>query len=261
MLGLSSTTTKDGTIQVPLTDFKPKCHFFLFTSLYSKRLFWVIFWANTGTPEWFHFCAPFQGFPQVQYSCKTLKMLTAPNMDPQTLKTQVFCSLPKNSRNWRCTNNKKASHGSPRPWWLGLCFARFSFCPLYPQGLCDPHSWTFRKPFWKIYPNKKHIDSDMLFWQDGSFLGLETQIDPYTISGYMLALLAMLLQELRKNMLVGSAESKTNINLWGLCYYASCPLLAIVSPGSMLSPLLGFAGTQLFITRKHIPWYQSRGRC
>ena len=36
----------------------------------------------------------------------------------------------------------------------------------------------------------------MLFWQDGSFLGLETQIDPYAISGYMLALLAMLLQEL-----------------------------------------------------------------
>ena len=36
----------------------------------------------------------------------------------------------------------------------------------------------------------------MLFWQDGSFLGLATQIDPDTISGYMLALLAMLLQEL-----------------------------------------------------------------
>ena len=29
------------------------------------------------------FLCSFQGFPQVQYSCKTLKMLTAPNMDPQ----------------------------------------------------------------------------------------------------------------------------------------------------------------------------------
>ena len=43
----------------------------------------------------------------------------------------------------------------------------------------------------------------MLFWQDGSFLGLETQIDPYTMSGYMLALLAMLLQELRKKHVSG----------------------------------------------------------
>ena len=33
------------------------------------------------------FLCPFQGFPQAQYSYKTLKMLTAPNMDPQTLKT------------------------------------------------------------------------------------------------------------------------------------------------------------------------------
>jgi hypothetical protein len=36
----------------------------------------------------------------------------------------------------------------------------------------------------------------MLFWQDGSFLGRATQLDPCTISGYMVALLAMLLQEL-----------------------------------------------------------------
>ena len=36
----------------------------------------------------------------------------------------------------------------------------------------------------------------MPFWQDGSFLGLATQIGPYTVSGYMLAPLAMLLQEL-----------------------------------------------------------------
>ena len=71
----------------------------------------------------------------------------------------------------------------------------------------------------------------MLFWQDGSFLGLETQIDPFSISGYMLALLAMLLQELRKNMLVGSAESKTKIQFVGsmlLCQLSivghCCPL-------------------------------------
>ena len=83
----------------------------------------------------------------------------------------------------------------------------------------------------------------MLFWQDGSFLGLETQIDPYTISGYILALLAVLLQELRKNMLVGSAESKQKYNLWGLCYYASCPLLAIVVhciPRVYVIPIVGF---------------------
>ena len=80
----------------PPCRFQTKMSFFLFTSLYSKRLFWVIFWANKGgAPEWFHFCAPFQGFPQVQYSCKTLKMLTAPNMDPQTIKTQVLYSLKK----------------------------------------------------------------------------------------------------------------------------------------------------------------------
>ena len=41
------------------------------------------------------FLCPFQGFPQVQYSCKTLKMLTVPNMDPQTIKTQVLYSLTK----------------------------------------------------------------------------------------------------------------------------------------------------------------------
>ena len=34
--------------------------------------------------------------------------------------------------------------------------------------------------FKRYIPTKKHIDSDMLFWQDGSFLGLATQIGPYT---------------------------------------------------------------------------------
>ena len=56
-------------------------------------------------------------------------------------------------------------------------------------GLSGSHSKRY-------IPTKKHIDSDMLFWQDGSFLGLATQIGPYTVSGYMLAPLAMLLQEL-----------------------------------------------------------------
>ena len=36
-----------------------------------------------GYPRMILFLCSFQGFPQVQYSCKTLKMLTAPNMDPQ----------------------------------------------------------------------------------------------------------------------------------------------------------------------------------
>ena len=64
MHDLSSATTKDGTIQDPRADFKPKYHAFLFTRLYSKRLFWVIFWANKGgTPEWFHVCAPSKVFP------------------------------------------------------------------------------------------------------------------------------------------------------------------------------------------------------
>ena len=62
----------------------------------------------------------------------------------------------------------------------------------------------------------------------------------------MLSLLAMLLQEYaiigeswKKNMLVGKNMAKQECNLWGLCY-ASFPLLFIVSPGSMWSPLLDF---------------------
>jgi len=58
----------------------------------------------------------------------------------------------------------------------------------------------------------------MLFWQDGSFLGRATQLDPYTISGYMVALLAMLLllQELmsfgKKHVSgVGGKENKNAI--------------------------------------------------
>ena len=86
-------------------------------SLFKKALLSHFLGQQRGYPRMISFLCPFQGFPQVQYSCKTLKMLTAPNMDPQTLKTQVLYSLTKKSRNKRCTNNKKASHGSPRPWW------------------------------------------------------------------------------------------------------------------------------------------------
>ena len=85
----------------------------------------------------------------------------------------------------------------------------------------------------------------MLFWQDGSFLGLETQIDPFSISGYMLALLAMLLQELRKNMLVGSAESKTKMQSVG-SMLRQLSIVAHCIPRVYVIPIFGFAGTHFF---------------
>ena len=83
MLGLSSTTTKDGTIQVPLADFKPKCHFFFSQVSIQKGSSESFFGPTKGVPQNdFIFVPLSKGFPQVQYSCKTLKTLTAPNMDP-----------------------------------------------------------------------------------------------------------------------------------------------------------------------------------
>ena len=67
-------------------------------SLFKKTLLSRFLGKQRGYPRMISFLCPFQGFPQAQYSCRTLKMLTAPNMDPQTLKTQVLCSLTKKSR-------------------------------------------------------------------------------------------------------------------------------------------------------------------
>ena len=67
-------------------------------SLFKKALLSRFLGKQRGYPRMISFLCPFQGFPQAQYSCMTLKMLTAPNMDPQTLKTQVLCSLTKKSR-------------------------------------------------------------------------------------------------------------------------------------------------------------------
>ena len=64
-----------------------KMSFFL-TSLFKKALRSRFLGKQRG-------CAPFQGYPQVQYSCKTLMMLTAPNMDPQTIKIRLLYSLTK----------------------------------------------------------------------------------------------------------------------------------------------------------------------
>ena len=51
-------------------------------SLLKKALLSHFLGQQRGYPRMISFLCPFQGFPQVQYSCKTLKMLTAPNMDP-----------------------------------------------------------------------------------------------------------------------------------------------------------------------------------
>ena len=64
-------------------------------SLFKKALLSHFLGQQRGYPRMIAFLCPFQGFPQVQYSCKTLKMLTVPNMDPQTIKTQVLYSLTK----------------------------------------------------------------------------------------------------------------------------------------------------------------------
>ena len=124
------------------------------------------------------------------------------------------------------------------------------FCQFFILSIVSPGSvWSplldFQEAILKDISQLKNIGADMLFWQDGSFLGRATQIDPYTISGYMLSLLAMLLHWLMafgKTMLAGSAER------WGLCY-ASCPLLPIVSPGSMWSPFLGLQAP-IFLNKK-----------
>ena len=83
MHGLSSTTTKDGTIQVPLADFQQKYHFFFSQVSIQKGSSESFFGPTKGVPQNdFIFVPLSKGFPQVQYSCKTLKTLTAPNMDP-----------------------------------------------------------------------------------------------------------------------------------------------------------------------------------
>ena len=76
------------------------------------------FWASKGgTPEGFHICDLFQGFPNDQHFWKTLKVSTAPNIDPQN-KGHVSLQ-PNQSRKPWWTNNRMTSDGSPRPWWLG----------------------------------------------------------------------------------------------------------------------------------------------
>ena len=76
----------------------------------------------------------------------------------------------------------------------------------------------------------------MLFWQDGSFLGLATQIGPYTsfrvYANLTCNATAGIDEFWKKTCQWGRRKVKQKCNLWGLCY-ASCPLLPIVSPGSM----------------------------
>ena len=103
MHGLSSTTTKDGTIQVPLADFKPKCHFFFSQVSIQKGSSESFFGPTKGVPQNDFMFVPLPRFSQVQYSCKTLKMLTATNMDPQN-KGFVFLSQKKVE-----TNDAKAA--------------------------------------------------------------------------------------------------------------------------------------------------------
>ena len=112
-----------------LCRFWKRIAFFLFTSLYSKRLFWVIFWANKGgTPGRLHSCDPFHGFPKAQHFWKTSKISKAPNIDPHNT-SLVFHQPNKNKHSW-WTNNKMASDASPGPWWWRstVCEAKFWRC-------------------------------------------------------------------------------------------------------------------------------------
>ena len=52
-------------------------------SLFKKALLSCFLGKQRGYPRMILFLCSFQGFPQVQYSCRTLQMLKAPNMDPQ----------------------------------------------------------------------------------------------------------------------------------------------------------------------------------
>ena len=163
--------------------------------------------------------------------------------------------------NWWVLEKKHVSgqkHGKTRMQSVGSMLCQFSIVVhCIPRvyvipivGLSGSHSKRY-------IPSKKNIDSDMLCWQDGSFLGLETQIDPYTSSGYMLALFAMLLQEYAgideswKKHVSGVKHGKTRMQSVGfmLCLLSivvhCCPLLSIVSPGSMWSTLLDL---QVFFT-------------
>ena len=109
--------------------FEKRIAFFLFTSLYSKRLFWVIFWANKGgTPGRLHSCDPFQGFPKAPHFRKTSKISKAPNIDTHNT-SLVFPQPNKNKNSW-WTNNKMASDASPGPrWWRSsVCEAKFWKC-------------------------------------------------------------------------------------------------------------------------------------
>ena len=81
--------------QSPLQISNQNVIFSFHKSLFKKALLSHFFGPTKGVPQNDFISVPFPRFPQVQYSCKTFKMLTAPNMDPQTLKTQVLCSLTK----------------------------------------------------------------------------------------------------------------------------------------------------------------------
>ena len=131
------------------------------------------------------------------------------------------------------------------------CIPRAYVIPIV--GLSGSHSKRY-------IPSKKNIDSDMLCWQDGSFLGLETQIDPYTSSGYMLALLAMLLQEYagideswKKNHVSGVKHGKTRMQSVGSML---CQLSIVVHciPRVYVIHTFGLAGFFLHVfTRKDRP--------
>ena len=131
------------------------------------------------------------------------------------------------------------------------CIPRAYVIPIV--GLSGSHSKRY-------IPRKKNIDSDMLCWQDGSFLGLETQIDPYTSSGYMLALLAMLLQEYagideswKKNHVSGVKHGKTRMQSVGSML---CQLSIVVHciPRVYVISFVGLAGLfYMFLQEKMDP--------
>ena len=84
--------------------FQTKISCFSFhTSLFKKALLSHFLGQQRGYPRMIFMFVPLPRLSQVQYSCKTLKMLTATNMDPQN-KGFVFLSQKKVE-----TNDAKAT--------------------------------------------------------------------------------------------------------------------------------------------------------
>ena len=112
---------------------------------------------------------------------------------------------------------------------------------VFPGSVWSP-LLDFQETILKDISQLINIGANMLFWQDGSFLGRATQIDPCTISGYMLSLLAMLLRWLMtfgKNNVSG-VGGKVGSMLCKLSIVAHC------IPRVYVIPIFGFAGTHFF---------------